>query len=107
MALWCKDGDLAIIIHDTAVCGTNMGRIVEVKGPVETSSTYGLLSWLIQPIRPDLFCVERQQGQMVREVVTWSSGIDHPDAGMLPLPALKHDEEVVAVMVDVIADVAV
>lgn len=106
MALRCTDGDLAIIINDTTVCGTNMGRIVEVKGPVARSSTYGLLSWLIQPIRPDLYCVERQQGQMVREVVTWSSGIEHPDAWMLPLRALKHDEVEVAVMEDVIADVA-
>ncbi len=54
MTLRCKDGDIAIIVHDTPECADNLGRVVEVKGPPRWGIGYELVCWRIRPISATL-----------------------------------------------------
>ena len=67
MTLRCKDGDLAVIVGELPGCEANIGRIVQVRGPVQWSEQCGnLLCWLI-PIRPledDIDTVEIENLQL-------------------------------------------
>ena len=40
MNLRCKDGDLAVVVGDFPGCEGNIGRIVQVKGPVRIPRQY-------------------------------------------------------------------
>jgi hypothetical protein len=57
MQLSCKEGDLAVVIDDTPPCAGNIGRIVEVRGPVEHNFR-GLPCWLIKPVSPSPYIAE-------------------------------------------------
>lgn len=56
--LRCSPGVLAIVIRDTAPCVQNLGRIVQVRGPVQTNAPLHLPSWLIKPITRAPYAVE-------------------------------------------------
>lgn len=85
MALKCKAGDLALVIHDEESCQSNIGRLVHVRGPVQFSGYYGMSCWLIKPLHPASWAVV-ESGQSVRmRRIGWSSRIDHPDEWLLPV----------------------
>lgn len=83
MNLRCKDGDIAIISWDYPECLENLGRMVEVRGPVR--GIEGELQWRIQPVTPELYAVLETDRTLTRECVIWGSGVSHPDAWMIPI----------------------
>lgn len=83
MNLRCKSGDLAIIIYDTPECSSNIGRVVEVRGPVEFNSLYyiNVQCWLIKPIHRNLYKVEytiKGERVVVPKICYWKYPIEHP-----------------------------
>lgn len=84
MKLRCKPGDLAIVIHDTPECATNIGRVVQVRGPLQFNPNYRHHCWLIKPVRRGGWMVNRN-GRISSERATWNSLVEHPDAWMLPI----------------------
>lgn len=80
----CKPGDLAIVVYDIPECTANIGRVVEVRGPLECSRHYKLWCWLIKPVRDPGWRVDRR-GRICTEQVTWTTRIEHPDAWLLPI----------------------
>jgi hypothetical protein len=80
--LRCKEGDLALVIHDEPGCQMNIGRTVVVSGPVEIHPQYGP-SWLIQPTHQGgwavtmLGAVNIERSPLCR--------VEHPDKWLLPL----------------------
>jgi len=83
MTLRCKHGDIAVIVHDTPDCRANIGRLVQVRGPLSTFN--GMVTWRICPVTPELYWVTEHDGRVTRESVTWSSGVIHQDAWMEPI----------------------
>jgi hypothetical protein len=81
--LRCKDGDVAIITWDYHDCLENLGRLVEVRGPVDLDD--GHPKWDIQPITPELYALRERDDSVIRETVTWMSRVQHPDAWMIPI----------------------
>lgn len=84
MLLRCSPGVLAIVIRDTAPCVQNLGRIVQVRGPVQTNAPLHLPSWLIKPITRAPYAVEYPD-RVVIAPVYWKTEAEHPDAWLLPL----------------------
>ena len=84
MKLRCKPGDLAVILYDIPECADNIGRLVIVRGPVLYNTRYKLRCWLIKPVHPAPYWVDRYTGVSL-ERVTWRSQIEHPDPWMLPI----------------------
>lgn len=89
MNLRCKEGDLALVIHDEPGCEANIGRVVEVRGPLNVNLRLALPCWLIQPAKPGPWAVTEFDGAIVSKVVGWESLIEHPDAWLQPLRPLK------------------
>lgn len=85
MGLRCSPGILALVIHDTPPCRTNVGRIVCVRGPLETNRQLGLPCWVIKPVIRAPYLVETKRRRLVSKVVFWKSLVEHPDAWLLPL----------------------
>ena len=83
MNLRCKDGDIAIITWDYPDCLENIGRLVDVRGPMRVNQAGP--SWRIRPITPELYALHESNHVLCRERVTWASGISHPDAWMKPV----------------------
>jgi hypothetical protein len=52
MNLRCKDGDIAVITWDYPDCLENIGRLVDVRGPMRVNEAGP--SWLIRLITPEL-----------------------------------------------------
>ncbi len=99
MNLRCKDGDLAVIVGDFPRCEANIGRIVEVRGPMEIPSQYPLPCWKIKPIDDREWLIVEDDWSLTREVVTRRSRIIHPDCWLLPIQPPKEklsEEEVTA-----------
>jgi hypothetical protein len=67
-ALKCKDGDFAVVVFDTPGCSQNIGRVVQVRGPVRRLKQSGKLGWLIKPIHKE-FEGLRLDGRIVKELV--------------------------------------
>ena len=89
MTLRCKEGDLALVVHDEPGCESNIGRVVVVFGPVETNSRLALPCWLIVPAgRSRRWRVTRGLAPARTETVYRKSRIEHPDAWLLPIPPL-------------------
>lgn len=84
MYLRCKAGDLAVVIRETPACQTNIGRVVEVRGPPLVSSSFDLPTWKIQPISLEPYAVEYSDGLRLAPI-HWSDRIEHPDAWLLPI----------------------
>jgi hypothetical protein len=87
MSLRCKQGDLALVVYDEPGCESNIGRAVEVRGPVQTNPRLGVRCWLIRPVGwSRRWRVMRDSCCARTETVTWTSLIEHPDAWLLPIP---------------------
>ena len=91
-ALRCKDGDLALVINDTIACRQNIGRVVQVRGPVRKLKQSGMQGWLIKPIHKRVWGVTELDGRNVKELVFWSSGVFHEDAWLMPIRPEPPDE---------------
>lgn len=91
MNLRCKDGDLAVITQDYPDCLENVGRIVDVKGPMFVNEAGP--SWLIRPITPQPYVLHESDHTLCREVVTWRSRVSHPDAWMMPIRPGQADDQ--------------
>ena len=96
MKLRCKSGDMAIIIYDTPECSSNIGRVVEVRGPVQVNKDYWTNAhcWLIKSVHKALFKVEyehRGKRVVVPKRCTWKNHIEHPDAWMIPIRPTDDD----------------
>ena len=85
MKLKCKEGDMAVVIRDTPKCKDNIGRLVEVRGPVKMNTKIKRRCWLIRPLDSRPYAVEDLDGQFVMEIVDWLSRVEHPDAWLHPL----------------------
>ena len=85
MNLRCKDGDLAVVVGDFPGCEGNIGRLVQVKGPVRTPRQYPLPCWRIKPINRRGWLIAENDWAVTKEVVIWRSGIIHPDCWLLPI----------------------
>lgn len=84
-ALKCKDGDFAVVVFDTPGCRQNIGRVVQVRGPVRRLKQSGKLGWLIKPIHKRVWGITELDGQIVNELVFWKSLVLHPDAWLMPI----------------------
>ena len=91
-ALRCKDGDLAVVINDTIACRQNIGRVVQVRGPVRKLKQSGMQGWRIKPIHKRVWGVTELDGQNVKELVFWSSGVFHEDALLMPIRPQQPNE---------------
>lgn len=93
MILRCKSGDLALVVYDEPCCESNIGRAVEVAGPVQTSPRFRLRCWLIRPVGSSRrWRVVRDGGPARTEIVAWKSQVEHPDAWLLPIPPLAEPD---------------
>lgn len=81
----CKSGDLALVLYDEPCCSENIGKVVEVRGPVQRNSWLKLMCWLIKPINRQLWHCVRRTGEHYTAYVTWTRQLEHPDAWLLPL----------------------
>lgn len=84
MTLRCKEGDLALIVYDEPECAANIGKLVEVRGPLMFNSDYQKHCWLIRPVQEGTWRVERL-GKVYDETVDWHHLVEHPDAWMMPI----------------------
>jgi hypothetical protein len=91
-ALRCKDGDLALVINDTIACRQNIGRVVQVRGPVRKLKQSGMQGWRIKPIHKRVWGVTELDGRNVKELVFWSSCVFHEDAWLMPIRPQSPDE---------------
>jgi hypothetical protein len=86
MTLRCKHGDLAVIVGEYPGCETNIGRIVQVRGPAHLSEQCGeLLCWVIRPISRKKMINLYIPDLLISERVTWKSDIKLPDCWLLPI----------------------
>ena len=93
MNLRCKQGDLALVVYDEPGCESNIGRAVEVRGPVQTNPHLGVSCWLIRPAGSSRrWRVTHHLGGVRTQTVTWASLVEHPDAWLLPIPPLAEPE---------------
>lgn len=86
MKLRCQEGILAVVIKAPPGCVSNLGRIVEIKGPVEylwyQNKQYPC--WSIQPVTSLPYTIY-QEGRYLSEVVSWDSNVLQPDEWLEPL----------------------
>lgn len=80
----CRPGDLALVIHDEPECASNIGRFVEVDGPLTLNRDLNLLCWLVRPVVRAPYAVIDRQG-CAMQLVDWESLVEHPDAWLLPV----------------------
>ena len=93
MSLRCKAGDLALVVYDEPGCESNIGRAVEVRGPVSTNPRLNLPRWLIRPAGSSRYWrVVRGFEPARTERVSWKSRIEHPDAWLVPIPPSAEPE---------------
>ena len=83
--LRCRDGDIAIIINDTAICSSNVGRVVRVRGPASVLVRSQMPGWRIKPLHRRRLAIEDMDGTFTREPVNWDTCIFHEDAWLLPI----------------------
>jgi hypothetical protein len=84
-ALRCKDGDIALVIHDSKDCEQNVGKVVFVRGPAKLISRSGMKGWRIKSLHPSLWAVEDQHFGVKLELLHWGSDVFHEDDWLLPL----------------------
>ncbi len=85
MELRCKDGDLAVMIGDMPGCESNIGRIVEVRGPAKLNKQCGLMYWRIRTVTRKKLIKLYPSGELIAERVTWRSRTEHPDCRLIPI----------------------
>ncbi len=79
----CTPGSLAMVIAEHRGCEGNIGRVVEVRGPLEIDD--GRPCWHIQPVQSATWLILERDGTVSSETVSWAGGVIHPDAWMVPL----------------------
>jgi hypothetical protein len=89
--LRCKPGDIALVLYDEPGCEANIGRIVQVQGPINTNPQLQLPCWLIQPFEATPW-IGGDPGALRSISVTWRDRVEHPDAWMVPLAPLSEEE---------------
>jgi hypothetical protein len=98
MTLRCKHGDLAVIVGEYPGCESNIGRIVQVRGPaVITEQSSGQLSWIIKPVSRAKMINLYIPDILVSEHVTWQKEIRHPDCWLIPIRPPADDVDTVAI----------
>jgi hypothetical protein len=85
MALRCKDGDLAVIVGEMPGCESNIGRIVQVRGPAKLNHQCGLICWRIRTVTRKKLFILYPSGKLIAERVTWKSRTQHPDCWLIPI----------------------
>ncbi len=84
-SLRCKDGDIALVIHDTPGCEQNLGKVFCGKGPAETIIRNGSQGWRIKPLHPESRVIEDERCRAALALVDWDSAFCHEDTWLLPL----------------------
>jgi hypothetical protein len=83
-----KPGDVAIIVREEPGCDRNIGKIVEIRGPLRLSKTKGP-QWLIRSANHGGHWYFRWfKGGLLarlRRGVRWDDEVDHPDAWLVPI----------------------
>ena len=93
MGLRCRDGDLAIIVGELPGCETNIGRIVQVRGPAQVNAQCGgLICWVIRPITRKKMINSYEPNELITERVTWKLNIKHPDCWLIPIRPPEDDQ---------------
>jgi hypothetical protein len=87
----CKPGDFAMIIGDEESCIMNIGRVVEVHGPL--TEIEGKDCWGIVPIHPEPIMVREGDKLSLWHNITLEDGICHVDAWLKPLPPMTQEEK--------------
>jgi hypothetical protein len=95
MRLRCTDGTLALVIHDTGPCLHNIGRVVQVRGPVQVNRRLLFPCWLVKPVTRAPYAIEYGR-RLVIAPVYWKDRAEHPDAWLLPLEGMDLGEEAAA-----------
>lgn len=81
--LRCKEGELAVVIHDEPGCEVNIGRVVTVSGPIKIHDQFGP-TWLIQPTHRAKWAVTTLSGDVVFDRPPLRL-VEHPDKWLMPL----------------------
>ena len=97
MKLKCKEGDMAVVVRDTRRCQSNIGRLVQVRGPVQMNIKLKRRCWLIRPLDEQPYAVEDLDNRFTMEIVDWLSKVQHPDAWLHPLRAQESPLEVITI----------
>lgn len=80
----CRPGDLAIILRDDTGYEENIGRIVQVYGPMRRHPHLGAI-WLIVPVTSRPYAVMTSSGDKRVYRVSLGNRIEHADAWMMPI----------------------
>jgi hypothetical protein len=80
----CKDGELALVIHDIPECAENIGRIVLLSGPLTLNREHRKQCWLVEPVVKRLYAFECE-GAVRRRVVLFRDLVEHPDDWLMPI----------------------
>jgi len=83
--LRCRDGDLAIVINEVPECLSNIGKLVQIKGPPKELITSNAIGWQITPVERRRWCLPKQGGKTVRKIVNWRSDVYLADSYLLPV----------------------
>ena len=94
MRLRCQEGILAVVIKAPAGCIRNIGRIVQLRGPIEHLWYKDIRypCWQIQPVTSAPYSIF-QSGTLFLELVTWESNVFQPDEWLEPLLPLDITHE--------------
>lgn len=85
MALRCKEGDLALVIHDEDCCKGNIGKLVKVAGPLGRNPRLRKNCWLIEPVKNEPWWCISMLGVVSQRLITFSNRMEHPDDWLLPV----------------------
>ena len=97
MKLRCKDGDMALVIHDTVECAANIGRLVRVHGPTRKSFLdESMQCWRISQLDAEPWLIHEEDGSVTSEIVTLVSRVFHRDEWLMPIRLEVTDESVAA-----------
>ena len=86
----CKHGDLAVIVHDFASCGGNVGTTVHVIGPPIKHSDSPHLCWQVRPVNRTKLWLSGNGKAAAYELITEENQAFHPDPWLEPVSESKH-----------------
>lgn len=92
MNIRCKPGDLAIILYDIPSCSDNIGRVVNVHGPLAADPA-GQMTWLIMPVTDTPYLENDWDGNCIGPMQPGRLYLEHPDAWMLPIRPEEGDDD--------------
>lgn len=82
--LRCRPGDLALVVREEPGCERNIGRLIEVDGPLHHNQDLGLPCWLLRPVTSQPWCYT-WDGQVFVKPIDWQDRIEIPDAWLIPV----------------------